>query len=255
MATLEQKIAEAIQKQTEQYMREYQKTVRVTLLEPYAHNKGVVTMRFGSTEARVMGQAREGEDDEVIDMTQRPRKIIPGRPIHYHLSYEPVLGMKCECQDEPFDIDATIIMPQIAAEIYFGHWQKFSKIYSASDTVDTADTVAWQKKLVASQWGGYAKRHRSRQNYVGDDWRSLESVGIPAVPNVEVVRLDTQLRKIPNSEFQPWQTYDFQAEVVADIWSEKPGERVMTFTEDQLRAFIAAEVARGNNLPQKAKTA
>ena len=81
----------------------------------------------------------------------------------------------------------------------------------------------------------------------------LEIIAAPAVPNVEIVRLDSQLRKIPNSSFRPWETYDFAKEVVADRWNETR-EPVMSFTEEDLKAYIAAAVAdaaRGNNMPNK----
>lgn len=259
MATLEEKITEAFTRQMRQYLEEVQKMVRVTLLEPYTGNSdGIVTMRYGSTEARVMGQ---GPDDaEIIDLTQKPRKIIPGRPIHYHLSFEEQKDIRCMgphgCQDEPFDINKTIIMPLPAAMIYFGQWTKFDKVYAAGEQPDTYDTLQHQKKLVAAQWGGFKKRHRSMANYVANDWRSLESVGIPNIPNVRLERLDTQLRKIPNSAFEPWKVYEFHKDVVPDRWSENPNDKIIAVTASQMQEMIAQAVAeqlaRGNNLPQKA---
>lgn len=264
MATLEQKIIEAFTKQNRQFLEEMQKMVRVTMLEPYDHNEsGTVTMRYGSTPATVVGQSNSDSDDEVIDMTQRPRKIIPGRPQHYHMHFEGIKGMKCQgpngCQDEPFDIDKTIIMPLPAAMIYFGSWLKFNKVWGPGEQPDTYDTIQHQEKLVAACWGGYQKRIRSQANYVPNDWRSLESVGAPAVPKVSIVRLDTQLRKIPNSEFIPWETYDFMSKVVPDRWSENPNDRIMQVTEAGFQEAVAAAVAkalaaeRGNNMPQKAR--
>lgn len=260
MATLEAKIIEALTKQNRQYLEEMQKWVRVTLLAPYEHADGVVTMRHGSTPATILGQPNPDGDDEVIDMTQRPRRVIPGKPIHYHLSFDGVKGMKCVCQDEPFDIDKTIIMPLPAAMIYFGSWLKFNKVWGPGEQPDTYDTVQHQKKVVAACWGGYKKRPRSIANYVPNDWRSLESIGIPAIPNVEIVRLDTQLRKIPNSQFNPWETYEFEKDIVADRWSEDPNNKLFQVTEAGFAAAVADAVAkalaaeRGNNMPQKARS-
>ncbi len=255
MATLEEKIVESITRQLRQYQEEYQKMARVTLLETYAHNSGVVTMRHGSTAARYPGQSVDGEDDEVIDLTRAVRKPIPGRPIHYHLSFEGVKEMRCACQDEPFDIDKTIIVPLPTANLWFGNWQKFSKIYGAGENPDTEDTMAFQKRRVGNQWGGYAKRRRSPQNYTPNDWRTLESIAIPPVPNVSIVRLDTQLKKIPNSEFIPWEVYKFHDDIVPDRWTENPSDKIMQVTESQFEALVAAAVAKqmaGSPLTRKA---
>lgn len=224
---------------------------RVTLLEPYPYGNGVVSMRYGSTEARIVGQPRDGEDDEVIDLTRSQRRIIPGRPIHYHISFEPVLDMKCECQDEPFDIDKTIVMPLPAAMVWFGQWTKFNRVYAPGEPVDTEDTMRWQKNKVAAQWGGYVKRPRTPQNYTPNDWRTLENIGTPAVPNVEIVRLDTQFRAIPNSAFRPREVYNFEADCVADRWTQTGDNRIMQVTESEFEAAVAAAVARA--LAPKAK--
>lgn len=248
MATLEDKIREDHERQMRQLVAERAKMVRVTLLEEYAYDHfgawGLVTMRDGSTEARVVGQAREADDDEVIDLTRRQRAVIPGRPIHYHLSLEGVENMRCSCQDEPFSIDKTIIMPLPAAQRYFGYWTKFNKILAPGEIANTEDTVEWQKKLVAATWFGYKKRPRDRSNYVGDDWRTLESTAPPAMPKVEIHRLDTQFRKIPNSEFRPWDVYKFENDCVPDRWAVDPKQKIMSFTEDQFREAIAAELAK-----------
>lgn len=255
MATLDDLIKTAFEKQMRQYLSEAQKLVRVTLLEPYPYSNGVVSMRYGSTDARVQGQAQDGEDDEVIDLTRARRRVIPGRPIHYHLSFEDVKDMKCECQAEAFDIEKHITMPLPAAMIWFGSWMKFDKIHGPGEQPDTYDTVGHQRKLVAMQWGGFRKRPRTMANYVANDWKSLESIGVPPMPNVEIVRLDSSFRKLPNSEFRPKDVYNFEKDVVADRWSENPNERVLSFTEAQLREFIAAEMARGNALTGKAARA
>lgn len=266
MATLEEKITEAFTKQMRVYLEQMQHMVRVTLLEPYEDwrtGSTIVTMRHGATEARVVGQPRDGEDDEVIDLTQGPRKIIPGKPIHYHLSYDPVKDMRCMgphgCSDEPFDIDNTIIMPLPAAEIYFGHWLKFGKISGPGDHIDTYDTVDHQKKLVAECWGGYRIRPFDPRYDAPKSWRKLEKVCMPAIPNVEIVRLDTQLRAIPHSTFRPLETYNFGKEVVPDRWTENPADRIISVTESQFDKMVSEAVAkhleRGNNLPQKARTA
>lgn len=260
MATQEDLIKTAFEAQWRQYMAEVQKMCRVTLLEPYTGNReGIVTMRYGSTDARVAGTPRDGEDDEVIDLTRGVRRVIPGHAVHYHLSFKEVKGYKCECQDEPFDFNETTIMPLPAANIWFGNWQKFGKVYAAGESPDTQDTVEWQKKRLASQWGGYIKRARNPANYTPNDWRTLESVGIPAMPKVEIVRLDSAFRVLPNSTFLPREVYNFEKDVVPDRWSENPAEKIISVTAGDMQRMIAEAVAeqlaRGNNLPQKAKSA
>ena len=241
MATLEQNIVESIKANQEAYLKEYMRQVRVTLLSEYEHNDGIVTMRYASEAARVEGEPNE--DDDLIDLSQkRPVRITAGRPVHYHMSFEP-RTMTCLCQDDPFEINDTIVMPLPGAMIWFGHWLNFGKKPKAGGTPDTAASMAWQKKLVALQWGGYQVRPFDARYDAPKSWRKLENIGIPPVPNVEIVRLDSQLRKLPNSEFRPWEVYDFHKDVVPDRWSEQPGERVMSFTEADLKAFIAEQVA------------
>jgi hypothetical protein len=265
MATLEEKILEARDKQNRQFMEEMSKWVRVTLLEPYMDwrtGESVVTMRYGSTAARVVGEDVQGEDDEVIDLTRKQRNIIPGRPIHYHLSWDDKTEMRCMgefgCQNEPFDINRTITMPLPAAENWFGRWLKFNKVLSPGENPDPYDSIQHQRKLVASRWGDYKLRQFDSRIDAPKSWRKLEKIGAPAVPNVEIVRLDSQLKTIPNSKFVPWEVYAFSKEVVEDRWSENPQDRIMSFTESQLKEYIAnavAEASRGNNMPQKAARA
>jgi hypothetical protein len=260
MATLEEKILEARDKQNRQFMEEMAKWVRVTLLEPYMDwrtGTDVVTMRFGSTAAKVVGEDVQGEDNEVIDLTRRQANIIPGRPIHYHLSWDEKTDMRCMgefgCQNEPFDINRTITMPLPAAENWFGRWLRFNKVYAPGENPDPYDSIQHQRKLVAAKWGDYKLRQFDARYDAPKSWRKLEKIGAPAVPKVEIVRLDSQLRAIPNSTFRPWEVYKFEDELTADRWSEQPGDKIMAFTESQLKEFIAQAVAaeRGNNMPNK----
>lgn len=263
MPTLNEKIIEAATKQNRQFMEEMSKWVRVTLLEPYTDwrtGSSIVTMRYGSTPAKVVGEDVDGEDNEVIDLTRKQRNIIPGRPIHYHMAWEDTPDMRCMgdhgCQDEPFDIGRVITMPLPAAENWFGRWLKFNKVFAPGDMGDPYDSIQHQRKLVAARWGDYKLRQFDSRIDAPKSWRKLEKIGAPAVPNVEIVRLDTQFRTIPNSTFRPWETYEFSKDVVEDRWSENPNDRIMAFTESQLNEYIAArvdEALRGNNLPQKAK--
>ena len=86
MPMLEQNIIEGIKANQEAYLKEYRRKVRVTLLSEYEHNDGIVTMRYSSEDARVLGGANE--DDELIDLAaQRPLRIVAGRPVHYHMSF------------------------------------------------------------------------------------------------------------------------------------------------------------------------
>lgn len=251
MATLEQNIVESIKANQEAYLKEYMRQVRVTLLSEYEHNDGIVTMRYSSEDAKVLGAPNE--DDELIDLAaKRPLRIVAGRPVHYHMSFTPQT-MTCSCQDEPFEINDTIVMPLPGAMIWFGHWLGFDKVLKPGQVQDTYSSKEWQKKLVALQWGGYKVRQFDSRYDAPKSWRKLENIAAPAVPNVEIVRLDSQLRQIPNSKFVPWAVYDFNREVVPDRWTETR-EPVMSFTEADLKAYIASAVAdatRGNNVPNK----
>ena len=146
MATLNEKIIEAATKQNAQFMQEMSKWVRVTLLAPYTDwrtGADVVTMRFGSTAAKVVGEDVAGEDNEVIDLTRKQANIIPGRPIHYHLSWEDRTGMDCSgdfgCSEQPFDIGKVITMPLPAAENWFGRWMKFNRVLAPGENPDPYD--------------------------------------------------------------------------------------------------------------------
>lgn len=251
MATLEQKIIEAAERQTRQYIEERNKMARVTLLAPYEYNNGIVTLRYGSEEATVIGR---GQDDEVIDLTRVRTRIIPGRPIHFHFSMTKQ-NMKCVCQDEPFEINETIVMPLPVAQIYFGNWTKFDQPLRQGENPDTEDTMQWQKKRAAEVWGGYRKRPRSQAQYIGNDWRSLESIGPPKMPNVEIVRLDSQFRKLPNSTFRPLEVYAFEKDLVPDRWTQDPANTIITVTEKDFKEAIAAEVARLMSEQSKKKVA
>ena len=263
MATLNDKIIEAATKQNQQFMQEMSKWVRVTLLEPYTDwrtGSSIVTMRFGSTAAKVVGEDVAGEDEEVIDLTRKQRNIIPGRPIHYHLSWDDITEMRCMgshgCQDEMFDIGRTITMPLPAAENWFGRWLKFNKVFAPGEMGDTYDSIQHQRKLVAAQWGDFKLRQFDSRIDAPKSWRKLEKIGAPAVPNVEIIRLDTQFRAIPNSSFKPWEVYEFTKDIIADRWSENPNDKIITVTESSMKEMIAAAVAeqlRGNNVPNKAR--
>lgn len=262
MATLNDKIIEAATKQNRQFMEEMSKWVRVTLLEPYTDwrtGSDVVTMRFGSTSAKEVGEHVQGEDDEVIDLTRKQANIIPGRPIHYHLSWEDKVGMDCSgdfgCSEHPFDIGKVITMPLPAAENWFGRWLRFNKIYAPGEQPDAYDSMQHQRKLVAARWGDYKLRQFDSRIDAPKSWRKLEKIGAPAVPKVEIVRLDTQFRAIPNSSFKPWDVYQFDKDIVPDRWSENPNDKIISVTESSMKEMIAAAVAeqmRGNNMPSKA---
>ena len=262
MATLNEKIIEAATKQNAQFMQEMSKWVRVTLLAPYTDwrtGADIVTMRFGSTSAKIVGEDVQGEDNEVIDLTRKQANIIPGRPIHYHLSWEDKTGMDCSgdfgCSEHPFDIGKVITMPLPAAENWFGRWLKFNKVLAPGENPDPYDSMQHQRKLVAARWGDYKLRQFDSRIDAPKSWRKLEKIGAPAVPKVKIERLDTQFRVIPNSAFEPWAVYKFENECVEDRWSAEGPDKLMAFTEAQLKAFIAEAVAaeRGNNVPNKAR--
>lgn len=241
MASLESKILDAHEKQMRQFLDEYSKMARVTLLEPYPHNNGIVTMRYGASEAQVMGEG--GDDPDVIDLTRRPRRIIPGTPNHYHLSWEE-MEMRCECEREPFTINKTIVMPLVAAEVWFGHWQRFTKILAAGEVPDPESSSAWQKKKVAQQWGGYThRRTQTGENYRGL-YAKLERISPPPVPNVEIVRLDSQMKKIPNSAFRPLEIYKFDADCVPDQWNSGYDTNLVAYTKADMEKAIAEAVAK-----------
>jgi len=249
MAKLEDLIMAAYEKQMRQYMDQMAKQVRVTMLEdfPAGSPRGHVCMRHGSTEAYVQPNGPD-DDMEVNDMTSKPRRIVPGRPIHYHLSKEPILNYDCVCQDEPFDIDYTIQMPLVAAQLYFGNWTMFDQVQKPGKMPDVENSKEWQKKKVANAWGGYKKARLLKETYHGQA-KNLPNIGPPDVPKVEIVRLDSTLRAIPNSKFVPWETYRFMDDVQAGYgYVAAPGGEIIFANMDEMEAMVERLLAKKGGL-------
>ena len=140
-------------------------------------------------------------------------------------------------------------------ENWFGRWMKFNRVLAPGENPDPYDSMQHQRKLVAARWGDYKLRQFDSRIDAPKSWRKLEKIGAPAVPKVKIERLDTQFRVIPNSAFEPWAVYKFDDETVPDRWSAEGPDKLMAFTEAQLKSFIAEAVAaeRGNNVPNKAR--
>jgi len=59
--------------------------IRVTLEKPYASQTGILSMRYGTTDAIVPDSMNS--EDYVIDMRTKQPRITPGQPIRYTLNY------------------------------------------------------------------------------------------------------------------------------------------------------------------------
>lgn len=207
------------------------KQVFVTLDQPYKGDpKATVVLTYGREEATPSGPDRYSDDGAGTQPVPASERLFtqgadfaapmwePGKWIHYHLRYEEGPLGKCSCGQDPETIvGPEAVMPGPVARHYFGDWDVVAYELRARPGQQMPDwlTRSFHRDRVAAEiWGGYEMDfppgvpvydQRGAVNV-----RALRKYAPPQVPHVTIHRLDTMMRKLPNTEAKPWEIFDWQ---------------------------------------------
>ncbi len=245
------------------------KNVLVTLEQPWpnAENEQTVTLAYGREDATPIGPDTyrdEGFGTQPVMTSERlftqgmgaaPR-WDPGMWIHYHLRFTKGPLGKCRCGQDPETlIEAQAIMPAPVAREYFGDWEVpgYELRVREGQMVEDWLQRSWHRDRVAkSHWGGYEwdfppgvpiYDSKGAVNY-----RAMRVFGPPKVPHVAICRLDTMMRRIPNTEARPWEIFEWGKMVekgprigFSGATAKEAG--LLTVTEDEFNRRVAQAVA------------
>lgn len=207
------------------------KQVFVTLDAPYKGDpKATVVLTYGREEATAVGADRYQDDGAGSQPVPASERLFtqgaefaaplwePGKWIHYHLRFEEGPLGKCSCGQDPETIvGREAVMPGPVARHYFGDWDVVSYELRARPGQQMPDwlTRSFHRDRVASEcWGGYEMDfpvgvpvydQRGAVNV-----RALRKFAPPAIPRVTISRLDTMMRRLPNTEANIWEIFDWQ---------------------------------------------
>lgn len=141
----------------------------------------------------------------------------PGNWVHYHLRFEEGPLGKCACGADPETrVGPDCVMPGPVARHYFGDWDVAAYELRAAATGVTLDswlTRPWHRDRVASEhWGGYEMDFPASLQQIYDrngalNVRALRKYGAPEIPDVTVTRLDTMMRRLPNTAARVWDVF------------------------------------------------
>ena len=209
--------------------------VRVTLES--AAEVDELVLRYGTEEATVPQQMMTEEYANNVNLT--PPRIVPGKPITWTLK-----------MGEP------IVMPSVAAMHYFGNWEipDNGSIPGFAGEGKVEVSYGYEKRRLASLWGGYATMTRSEagQDNVMRGYMNLPKVACPPIPHVSIEMLDSNM--VPNGiKFRPWDKWKWETELSTRRVAKAAAQpNLISVTVEQLQAMIAAEVAKANPQRQKA---
>jgi hypothetical protein len=246
------------------------KQVYVALEEPYLGDpQRTVVLVYGREEATPVGDDRYQDDGAGSPPTVATERLFtqgaefaaprwePGKWVHYHLRWEEGPLGKCECGQDPETIvGRACIMPAPVARHWFGDWDVVSYELRTRPGQMVEDWLkrSWHRDRVANEcWGGYEWDFppgvpvfdaKGAVNY-----RAMRRFGPPAVPHVVIHRLDSMMRKLPNTEARPWEIFDWvgacdkgpRVYFTGQSAPAKPG--VMQVTEAEFKEQIALAVA------------
>lgn len=214
------------------------KMVHVSLNAPYKGDpQATVILTYGREEATPVGQDTYRDDGGESPVPASDRlfsqgagaapRWVPGKWVHYHLRYEEGPLGKCACgQDPEMIVGREVIMPGPVARHYFGDWDVVAYELKAASTGVTLDnwlTRPWHRDRVASEhWGGYEMDFPASLQQIYDrngalNVRALRRYGAPAIPDVSVTRLDTMMRRLPNTAARVWDIFKWD-----DILEKSP---------------------------------
>jgi hypothetical protein len=260
-------MSESISTQMGLTQRLMSKYVTVTLDKPYLGDpKKTVVLTYGYGEATPVGA--DGYRDEGVGTNPVPAsdrlftqgqgaapRWVPGKPTHWHLRYEEGPLGECACGEDPETIvTREAVMPGPVARHWFGDWDVVAYELKAQPGQRLEDWLkrTWHRDRVAAEnWGGYEMDFPPGVPVYDAkgavNVRALRKFGPPNVPHVTIHRLDTMMRKIPNTSATVWDIFKW------DDACEK-GPRMHFFanhletgklsvTSDELQKMIAQGVA------------
>jgi hypothetical protein len=259
---------ESIATQSALASRLMSKLVHVSLDKPYLGDpQKTVVLVYGYGEATPIGPdhySDEGSGTPPVPVsdrlfTQGSEFAAPrwerGKPIHWHLRYEEGFLGQCECgQDPETVVGREAIMPGPVARHWFGDWDVVAYELKTRPGQILEDWLkrSWHRDRVATEnWGGYMMDFppgvptydaKGAINY-----RALRRYGPPAVPHVTIHRLDTMMRKLPNTEAKIWDIFKWDEACEKGermhFFENKRETGVLQVTQDDLQKMIAQGVA------------
>jgi hypothetical protein len=208
------------------------KYVNVTLNKAYKGDpKETVVLSYGREEATPVGSdtyTDDGIGSHPVPASERlfsqgagaaPR-WKPGNWVHYHLRFEPGPLGKCSCGADPeTEVGPECVMPAPVARHYFGDWDVVGYELRAAAmgvTVDSWLTRPWHRDRVAAEhWGGYEMDFPASLQQIYDrngalNVRALRRYGLPEIPDVTVTRLDTMMRRLPQTAARVWDIFKWE---------------------------------------------
>jgi len=145
---------------------------------------------------------------------------VPGKWVHYHLRMEKGPLGNCSCGMDPNEeVGPECVMPGPVARHYFGDWDVPAYELQASSrglVLDNWLTRPWHRDRVASEhWGGYELDFPASLQQIYDrngalNVRALRKYGLPEIPDVTVTRLDTMMRRLPNTAARVWDIFKWE---------------------------------------------
>jgi hypothetical protein len=207
------------------------KMVMVTLNKAWKGDpQETVVLVWGREEATATGQDTYRDDggDPPVMASERLFQVgagaaprwKPGAWIHYHLRMEKGPLGKCSCgAPEDTEVGPDCVMPGPVARYWFGDWDVASYELRAAATGVTLEpwlTRPWHRDRVASEsWNGYELDFPASLQQIYDrngalNVRALRKYGLPEIPDVTVTRLDTMMRRLPNTAARIWDIFKWE---------------------------------------------
>jgi hypothetical protein len=207
------------------------KMVFVTLEKPYKGDpQATIILTYGREDATPVGPDTYRDDGVGSNPVQTSEALfsqgmgaaprwVPGKWVHYHLRFEKGPLGECACgQDPETEVGPECVMPGPVARHYFGDWdvpQYELQAASRGITLDTWLTRPWHRDRVGSEhWGGYemdfpAELQQLYDKNGGLNVRALRKYAPPQVPHVKIQRMDTMMRRLPNTEARVWEIFQW----------------------------------------------
>ena len=274
-------MAESVRTQQMLQAKLMSKNVVVELEEPYLGDPhATVVLVYGREDASPIGP--DGYRDEgagtppVLASDRLPSQGTgaaprwePGQWVHYHLRYEQGPLGKCSCGQDPETIvERTCVMPAPVAKFWFGDWDVVSYELQTRPGQALEDWLkrSWHRDRVAIEnWGGWEMDFPPGvpiyDNRGAVNFRAMRKFGPPLVPHVVINRLDTMMRKLPNTAARPWEIFDWlglcekgpRMYFAGQNAPTKPGVMQVTESEfkDQIAQAVAAALAAERARPKK----
>ena len=220
-----------VAKQAELTQTLMSKYVMVSLNKAYKGDPTeTIVLTYGREEATPIGPDTYRDDGGEAPVPASERlfsqgagaapRWVPGKWVHYHLRFEKGPLGKCACgQDPETEIGPECVMPGPVARHYFGDWDVVSyelRAASMGITLDPWLTRPWHRDRVAQEhWGGYEMDFPASLQQIYDrngalNVRALRKYGAPEIPDVTITRLDTMMRRLPNTAARIWDIFKWE---------------------------------------------